>query len=72
MLKLIFNKYKVVIFPVLGAFSGYLYYYFIGCRSGSCPITSNWMISTLYGAVIGFVLAYKPKEKKVDEQAGDK
>lgn len=58
------------ILPVLaGALLGYAYYYFIGCTSGSCPITSNPYISTIYGSVIGFVISMpgKKKEKKVDE-----
>lgn len=39
-----------------GAGLGFAYYYFIGCTSGSCPITSNPFISTAYGAFIGAVL----------------
>jgi hypothetical protein len=42
---------------LLGAAGGYAYYHFIGCASGTCPITSNPYISTGYGALMGFVLA---------------
>ena len=38
---------------LLGAAGGYLYWHFIGCSSGSCPITSSWINSTLYGTLIG-------------------
>ncbi len=41
---------------ILGAVAGYLYYYYIGCRSGSCPINSNPYISTVWGALIGYLL----------------
>lgn len=41
----------------LGAVAGYLYYRFVGCVTGTCPLTSNPYISTLYGAVLGFVVA---------------
>lgn len=42
------------IFPVvLGMIGGYAYYAFIGCVSGSCPITSNPWLSTMYGGIIG-------------------
>ncbi|MEP0823321.1 MAG: hypothetical protein HRF44_10780 [Ignavibacterium sp.] len=45
------------ILPVLlGAIGGYAYYSFIGCVSGTCPITGNPWTSTAYGAVIGFFL----------------
>jgi hypothetical protein len=51
---------------VLGLLGGYLYYHFIGCNSGTCPITSNPWVSTLYGGLIGFLLSdiVKPKSKK--------
>lgn len=37
----------------LGALGGYLYYYFVGCNSGTCLITSRPFNSTLYGALMG-------------------
>lgn len=44
----------MMIAPVaIGAAGGYLWYRFVGCRTGSCPITSNPWASTIYGAVIG-------------------
>lgn len=56
------------IFPVFaGALLGYGYYYFIGCRTGSCPITSNPWISTLYGAFAGLIISL-PTKKKNDNQ----
>ena len=57
--------------PILGgAAVGYAYYYFIGCTSGNCPITSNPYISTLYGAVMGvlFAIPSKKKEKVENDQ----
>ena len=47
---------------ILGALAGFAYWYFIGCTSGSCPIQSQWQNSTLYGALIGFVLASGPSK----------
>ena len=38
-----------------GALLGYLYYRFVGCRSGACPLTGNPYVATLYGAAIGFL-----------------
>ena len=56
------------ILPVLaGAVLGYAYYYFIGCRTGSCPITGSPYISTLYGALIGLVWMIPTRKKKADD-----
>ncbi len=53
---------------LIGAIGGYLYYAKIGCSSGSCAISSNPYISTLWGAAMGYLLGdmfnTKPKEKK--------
>jgi ABC-type branched-subunit amino acid transport system permease subunit len=47
----------IVIGAVVGGVVGYLYYRFIGCRSGACIITGNPYISTLYWAVLGGLIA---------------
>jgi hypothetical protein len=38
---------------VLGELLGWAYWHWVGCSSGSCPITSNPFNSTLYGAAMG-------------------
>jgi len=40
-----------------GAVVGFLAYRFVGCRTGACPLTGNPIVSTVVGAVIGFLLA---------------
>ena len=45
-----------VIGVVIGAIAGYLYYFYVGCASGTCAITSKPLNSTLYGAVMGGLL----------------
>jgi hypothetical protein len=50
-------KWSKKVLPVLiGATGGYAYYYFIGCASGACPISSNPYISTAYGGLIGLLM----------------
>jgi hypothetical protein len=59
-------KWSKRIMPVLlGASGGYAYYYFIGCASGACPISSNPYMSTVYGGILGALLI--PKNHKMDE-----
>lgn len=41
---------------VIGLIAGYAYYYFIGCVSGTCAITSKPLNSTLYGGLMGGLL----------------
>lgn len=56
--------YFKIIFPVFaGAAVGYMYYYFIGCNSGGCAISSNPWISTAYGAFMGALLIKKQKKE---------
>ena len=38
---------------VIGALAGYTYYFYVGCASGTCSITSKPLNSTLYGALMG-------------------
>ena len=48
---------KIAIFVIAGAVLGFGYYRFVGCRTGTCPITANPYISTLYGALMGHLLS---------------
>lgn len=38
---------------VLGAITGFAWFHFVGCSTGSCPITSNPWTSSIYGGVMG-------------------
>ncbi|MFN8308417.1 MAG: DUF6132 family protein [Chitinophagales bacterium] len=40
----------------IGAAGGLAYYSFVGCSTGTCAITSSPVNSTLYGALMGFLL----------------
>ena len=42
----------------VGGLAGFLYYYFIGCNSGTCAITSNPYMSILWGGLLGLILVY--------------
>jgi hypothetical protein len=58
-------KWSKRILPVVfGAAGGYAYYYFIGCASGTCPISSNSYISTVYGGIMGALLIPRDSKSK--------
>lgn len=40
---------------IIGSGLGLVYYYYIGCNSGTCPITSKPINSALYGALMGYL-----------------
>lgn len=64
------NKIKeniiIIIGAIIGCISGYLYWKYVGCASGSCPITSSPIISTLYMGVLGGLIGsiVKNRNKK--------
>ncbi len=56
---------------VVGAIGGYSYYYFIGCNSGSCAITSNPYMSILWGSLFGYLVFDMFKKKTKKEESRD-
>ncbi len=48
------NK-KSLIGASFGAIAGAAYYYFVGCKNGSCLIASNPFISIPYGGMLGYL-----------------
>ncbi len=48
----------------LGAILGYVYYYFIGCYNGTCPISRNPYVSIIYGALIGLIWSISNKKNE--------
>ena len=48
---------KPVLFTAGGALVGLAYYYFVGCPTGACPLTSNPFITMAYMGFIGWLLS---------------
>ncbi len=72
-MKDIFRKKRTLVILAgiaIGMLGGFLYWRFVGCSSGTCPLTSNWHTSTLFGGVFGYLIAdsIKLKEKKKEEE----
>ncbi len=68
--KLIFR----IVITVLGGVGGLLYWKYVGCASGHCPIQSKWYLSSLYGLVMGYLVSglfIKDKKENVKEELSD-
>ena len=63
-------KYKLEIAGLIsGAIAGWCYWYFVGCASGTCLITSRPLNSSAYGAVLGMLVfsMFKKETKQKSE-----
>jgi len=63
---------KNIILAIIGAIAGYLFWYYVGCESGSCAITSVWYRTTIYGALMARLLSdvsfKQTKKEKTNEE----
>ncbi|MBK8805302.1 MAG: hypothetical protein IPO21_01095 [Bacteroidales bacterium] len=58
MIKQLLNKYLLeIVFTIVGGVSGFLYWKYVGCSTGTCPITSIWYMNTIYGMLFGYLLS---------------
>jgi hypothetical protein len=57
MKKFLLHNRLYLIGAALGAMAGYGYWYYIGCASATCAITSKPLNSTLYFSIMGSVFA---------------
>ena len=65
-MQLIKNNWTYILGSLLGAIAGYLYWRYVGCSSGTCPITSSPFMSTVYGIAMGSLLGGIFKRKKIE------
>lgn len=61
LLKRVLNKmtYRILLGSAIGAIAGLLYWEFIGCNGGSCPLTSNPYKTVILFTVMGGWYFYK-------------
>jgi hypothetical protein len=50
------NNYLTIIGLGVGVIGGFLYWNYVGCASGTCPLTSSWKIMLVYGGIMGSLL----------------
>jgi hypothetical protein len=56
-IKGVFQSKRIqIIFLLIGAVSGFLYWRFVGCTSGTCVLKSIWYWTTLWGAAVGYLV----------------
>ena len=51
------NVVRIIIGAIIGGALGFGFYKTVGCASGTCPLTSNPWISTIYGICVGGFIA---------------
>lgn len=52
--------WKPIVSITIGGFVGFLYYYFVGCTSGTCAITSSPYNSIIMGGILGLLITNSP------------
>ncbi|OFX73489.1 MAG: hypothetical protein A2X12_01705 [Bacteroidetes bacterium GWE2_29_8] len=63
------KKVLYVVFGLLGGFGGFVYYYLVGCNSGTCPITSNPYMSIIWGVLLGVLTLNLFTENKNEQNS---
>ena len=63
-MKTIAEKYwKYALFTIVGAGIGLAYWRFVGCATGTCPVSSSWHMSIFTGGLIGMLIVPAGKGK---------
>lgn len=60
---------RIIAGGLIGAGVGWLVYRFIGCSTGTCPITSNPYSSVLLFALLGLLVSMPKKNPPADDLA---
>jgi len=47
------SQFITIVGILIGLAAGYVYWHEVGCLSGTCPITSSPVNSSIYGALMG-------------------
>jgi hypothetical protein len=66
------RKHRLTILGgLLGGIAGYLYYHFVGCSTGRCPITSSPYMSTGWGLLMGGLFLNIFEKKPIKKNPSD-
>jgi hypothetical protein len=66
------KKYLAIIaaFTLVGVGGGFAYYWYIGCNTGGCAITSSPYMSMIWGGMMGYLLPDFLVKKVNQEETG--
>lgn len=71
MMKEFMRKHGLILLGIaVGAIAGFLYWHFVGCTTGTCPITSSPVNTSIWGAAMGGLLlgSFKPERKEIKKE----
>ena len=60
---------KLIFGMLVGGALGFAAYWFIGCTTGTCPLTSNPWVSTFLGLALGAMFGFKPNSADRNTQS---
>ncbi|WP_410492643.1 hypothetical protein [Dysgonomonas sp. ZJ279] len=56
MIEILKRNWLYPVGAIIGGVGGYLYWFYIGCESGNCSITSSPINSVIWGTIMGVLL----------------
>ncbi|MBI5067275.1 MAG: hypothetical protein HZB56_03475 [Deltaproteobacteria bacterium] len=65
------SRARALAAAALGAAAGAAYAHFIGCRTGTCPLTSNVWTAGLYGAFVGGIAGWPSRVAAAPRRAAE-
>lgn len=73
MMRCFFKRYGLTVLGgICGALGGFLYWYYVGCVSGTCPITVSPLNSTLWGMLLGGLIFNMFQKKEPGKKSSGK
>lgn len=54
---------RTAVVALLGAGAAVAYAHFVGCKTGTCPLTSNVWTASVYGAVVGGIAGWPARAR---------
>lgn len=60
---------RAVITGLLGASAAAAYAHFVGCRTGTCPLTSSVWIASFYGGAVGALVGWPDRRAEARARA---